>query len=56
MVKVYQDVFTGLFYAQLMHSKFPHCYGKGSTADVAVRGLKMRINQIEYGASKKYIH
>lgn len=40
------DVFTGLYYAYLLGGEFDNCYGQGSTPDIAVISLKIRINQL----------
>lgn len=43
---LYQDVFDGNYYATLLGGEFANCYGQGSSADEAVRSLKMRIYQL----------
>lgn len=43
---LYQDVFTGLYYATLLGGEFANCYGQGSTPEGAVMSLKLRVNQL----------
>lgn len=44
--KIYQDVFTNMFYAELWGGEFANCYGQGHTPDQAIRGLKIRVYQL----------
>lgn len=43
---LYQDVFSGLFFAELLGGEFPNCYGQGSTSKDAILSLKIRIYQL----------
>lgn len=43
---LYQDVFSGLFFAELLGGEFPNCYGQGSTSKDAISSLKIRIYQL----------
>lgn len=43
---LYQDVFSGLFFAELLGGEFPNCYGHGSTSKDAISSLKIRIYQL----------
>ena len=43
---LYQDVFSGLFFAELLGGEFPNCYGHGSTSKDAILSLKIRIYQL----------
>jgi hypothetical protein len=44
--RVYQDVISQIFYAELMGGEFSNCYGQGDTADQAIRSLKIRVYQL----------
>ena len=43
---LYRNVFTGLYYAELLGGKFSNCYGQGSTPESAITSLKIRIYQL----------
>ena len=43
---LYQDVFSGLFFAELLGGEFPNCYGQGSSPECAISSLKIRIYQL----------
>ena len=42
----WQDVFTGMWYANLMGGEFSNCYGQGSTEVGAINSLKVRVYQL----------
>jgi len=47
-VLVYRDVFNSNYYAWIKNdTNSNNCYGCGSTADLAVRCLKIRVNQVK---------
>ncbi len=47
-VFVYKDVFNSKYYAWIKSDTNSNkCYGCGSTVDLAIRCLKIRINQIK---------
>jgi hypothetical protein len=41
---LHRDVFTGQFYATLLRGEFANCYGQGSTAEDALRSLRLTVN------------
>jgi len=43
---IHRDVITRDYYATLLGGEFPNCHGQGSTPDMAVRGLKIRVYQL----------
>lgn len=45
---IYRDVFTQFYYATLLGGEFPNCYGQGSTLEMSVVSLKIRLNQLRY--------
>lgn len=45
--RVYQSIWTRLFYAQLLEATFDNCYGQGSTEKAAIASLKIRLHQLK---------
>jgi len=43
---LYRDIFTGTYTVLLLGGEFGNCYGQGSTPEMAVTGLKIRMYQL----------
>jgi hypothetical protein len=43
---IFHDVFTNLYYTTLLGGEFANCHGQGSTEDMAVASLKIRVYQL----------
>jgi len=49
---IYRSVFTNLYYTTLLGGEFSNCYGQGSTLDLAITSLKIRVNQLRNKTNK----
>lgn len=41
---IYYNIFTNLYYADLLGGEFDNCYGQGKTPEMAMISLKLAVN------------